>query len=383
MTRRLLALFVLAACADPSGGREDGGPSPGPGTAELRLREVVRGLESPVFLTSPAGDPRLFVVEQPGRIRVVRDGLLLPTPFLDLTARVGAGGERGLLSVAFHPAFASNGLLFVDFTDREGSTRIERYRVGPDPSRADPASAKLVLLVEQPASNHNGGLIAFGPDGKLYVGMGDGGGGGDPRGNGQDPATLLGAMLRIDVDAGDPYAIPADNPFAGGTGGRGEIWATGLRNPWRFSFDREGGNLYVADVGQGAWEEVDVVNASDGGLNFGWNRMEGSHCYPAGSSCDRSGLVLPALEYSHSEGCSVTGGYVYRGSAIPGLRGHYFYADYCSGWIRSFRFADGSVADRREWDLGDVGRVSSFGEDAAGELYVISHGGAVYRLEER
>jgi glucose/arabinose dehydrogenase len=379
MIRTTLVLVSLLACSEGagSGGTPPGGESPG--AAEARLEEVAGGLSNPVHLAAPVGDARLFVVEQPGRIRIIEEGRLLPTPFLDLTDRVRSGGERGLLSVAFHPRYASNGLFYVNYTDRNGDTRVERYRVSADRNRADPASAQLVLRVEQPYSNHNGGLVAFGPDGRLYVGMGDGGSGGDPRGHGQNPGTLLGAMLRLDVDAGDPYAIPRDNPFVGRPGARGEVWATGVRNPWRFSFDRGTGLLYLADVGQNRWEEVNVVEAGRAGLNYGWNRMEGAHCYGT-ESCDRSGLVLPVLEYGRSEGCSVTGGHVYRGSRIPALRGHYFYADFCEGWVRSFRYSGGAVADRRTWDFGDVGNILSFGEDAAGELYVLSARGKVYRM---
>lgn len=377
MLRTPVAALLLLACSNGTGT----GEAPGGGPAAVRLEEVASGLSSPVHLTAPSGDDRLFVVEQPGRIRVVNGGRLLSTPFLDLTDRVRSGGEQGLLSVAFHPRYASNGYLYVNYTDRSGDTRIERYRVGADRSRADPASARLVLSVPQPYSNHNGGLVAFGPDGKLYVGMGDGGSGGDPHGHGQDRGTLLGALLRIDVDAADPYAVPADNPYAGRAGARGEVWATGVRNPWRFAFDRESGLLYVADVGQNQWEEVNVVPAARAGLNFGWSVMEGAHCFRS-DPCDRTGLVVPVLEYDHSQGCSVTGGHVYRGSRIPALRGHYVYADYCEGWVRSFRYADGAATDRREWSLGDVGNVLSFGEDAAGELYLLSTNGKVYRFVE-
>ena len=376
MMRIVFALLLLAGCSDDPGGTVDP-----PGGDEIRLQEVAAGLSGPVFLTAPRQDARLFVVEQPGRIRVVENGALLPVPFLDITDRVSSGGERGLLSVAFHPSYAANGYLYVNYTDRGGDTRIERFRVGADRNRADPASARLILQVAQPFANHNGGLVAFGPDGRLYVGMGDGGNGGDPLGHGQNRATLLGDILRIDVDAGDPYAVPADNPFVGQAGARGEIWATGVRNPWRFAFDREAGLLYLADVGQNALEEVNVVPAASAGLNFGWNVMEGSRCFSPAEGCSRTGLVVPVLEYGHSEGCSVTGGYVYRGSRIPALRGHYFYADYCQGWIRSFRHQGGEALDRREWALGDVGSVLSFGEDAAGELYVLSANGRVYRID--
>ena len=377
MLRIALALLILAGCSDDPGRTTE----PPVGGDSIRLREVAAGLSGPVYLTAPRGDARLFVVEQPGRIRVVENGALLPTPFLDITDRVLSAGERGLLSMAFHPSYAGNGYFYVNYTDRAGDTRVERYRVSADRNRADPTSAKLILQVAQPFANHNGGLVVFGPDGKLYVGMGDGGSGGDPLGHGQNRATLLGDLLRIDVDAGDPYAVPAGNPYAGQAGARGEIWATGVRNPWRFSFDREAGLLYLADVGQNALEEVNVVPATAAGINYGWNTMEGSRCFRPADGCDRAGLTLPVLEYDHSQGCSITGGYVYRGSRIPALRGHYFYSDYCQGWIRSFRYGGGQAVDRREWALGDVGNVLSFGEDAAGELYVLSASGRVYRMD--
>lgn len=380
MTRRIfLALLLLAAACD--GGPSGGGPPAG--DVDIRLQQVAEGLQSPIFLTAPANDARLFIVEQPGRIRIVQNGNLLPAPFLDITSRVSAGGERGLLSMAFHPQYASNRTFFVNYTDTRGDTRIERYQAGADPNRADPASAELVLTVAQPFSNHNGGLVAFGPDGKLYVGMGDGGGGGDPQETGQDPAHLLGKMLRIDVDAARPYAIPADNPFVGQAGRRPEIWAMGLRNPWRFSWDRTASLLYLADVGQNRLEEINVVPAGQGGVNYGWDVMEGSDCVEPSTGCPRTGLTVPVAEYTHSDGCSVTGGYVYRGQDIAALRGHYFYADYCEGWIRSFRYASGAAADARSWNVEKVGSISSFGEDARGELYVISHGGRVFRIVAR
>lgn len=343
----------------------------------IRAEVVVRGLRAPVFVTAPPGDPRLFVVEQPGRIRVIRDGRLVERPFLDLTDRVGYGGERGLLGLAFHPLYARNGFFFVNYTDRRGDTQVVRFSVSAIRDVADPASASPVLAVEQPYSNHNGGMIAFAPDGKLWVGMGDGGAGGDPHGNGQSTATLLGKLLRLDVDRA-PYAIPKDNPLAGVPGARGEIWATGLRNPWRFSFDRGSPLVYVGDVGQNAWEEIDITDARTPGLNYGWNRREGLHAYRGGTLPPAS--LQPALEYSHEDGCSVTGGYVYRGKAIAGQQGAYFFSDYCTGWLRSFRFGDGRITDRREWRVGPMGSVTSFGEDAAGELYVTSSEGTVYRL---
>lgn len=375
--RIALCLLALAACSD--GNPSDGQPPPAGETA-IRLAPVASGLASPVHLAAPAGDARLFVVEQPGRIRIVENGALLPTPFLDITDRVGAGGERGLLSVAFHPQYAANGFFFVNYTDRAGDTRVERYSVSTDRNRADPASARLVIGIDQPYSNHNGGLVAFGPDGKLYIGMGDGGGSGDPQETGQDPMQLLGKLLRVDVDGAAPYAIPADNPYAGRTDRRPEIWALGMRNPWRFSWDRTAGLLYMADVGQNRLEEIDVVPAGQGGVNYGWDLMEGSECFEPRDGCDRTGLTLPALEYSHDDGCSVTGGFVYRGQDIAALRGHYFYADYCQGWIRSFRYAGGQAADARSWDVENVGNITSFGEDSRGELYVLSSGGGVYRI---
>ena len=339
---------------------------------------VTEGLGTPVFLATPAGDTRLFVVEQQGRIRIVENGTLLPTPFLTI-ANLSAGGERGLLSMAFHPGYAQNGFFFVNYTDARGDTRVERYRVSADRNRADPASAQLVIQVAQPYSNHNGGLVAFGPDGKLYIGMGDGGGGGDPDETGQDPLHLLGKLLRLDVDGAAPYAIPPDNPFAGRSDRRPEIWATGLRNPWRFSWDRTANLLFVADVGQNRLEEINVVPAAQAGVNYGWDVMEGSDCFEPGSGCDRTGLLLPVAEYTHADGCSVTGGYVYRGQDLPALRGTYFYADYCQGWVRSFRYAGGQATEARSWELQDVGTITSFGEDARGELYVLA-GGGVYKI---
>jgi glucose/arabinose dehydrogenase len=336
---------------------------------------VTSGLSSPVFLTQPLNDGRIFVVEQPGRIRIVRDGVLQTSPFLDISSRVAFGGERGLLSVAFDPQYASNHFFYVDFTTQpNGDIRIERF-TSTNADVADPASSKLIITVphsEQP--NHNGGLLSFGPDGMLYAGLGDGGGGGDPFRNGQNPNALLASLLRLDVDHGDPYAIPADNPFASGVGGAREIWAKGLRNPWRYAFDAPTGLLYIADVGQDAHEEVDVEPATAGGLNYGWNVTEGLSCYNA-TSCGRTGLTSPILDYPHASGaCSITGGYVYRGSAIPPIVGHYFYSDYCVGFLRSFRYSNGAAVDSKDWGLA-MGNVTSFGLDMAGELYVIAGDG--------
>lgn len=375
----LVTLAVgLSACGDRYGG-------PDPGSLTLELETVVSGLASPVYVTSPPGDDRLFVVEQAGVIRIVENGQLRATPFLDITSLVRCCGEQGLLSLAFHPQYASKGEFYVYYTEAsEGDTRVVRYRVSSnDPNAADAGSAELVLAADQPASNHNGGLLKFGPDGYLYVGLGDGGGGGDTYGNGQNLGTLLGAILRIDVDVDTTYAVPADNPFVGQAGARGEIWAYGLRNPWRFSFDRATGDLYIGDVGQNAWEEIDVEPAgSGGGRNYGWNIMEGAHCYYP-PDCDPTGLVLPVHEYANSpSNCSVIGGYVYRGSRIPALRGHYLYSDFCSGFVRSFRHSNGQATDPRDWSsqLPTGGNVSSFGEEASGELYITTLHGQVYRI---
>jgi glucose/arabinose dehydrogenase len=371
------ALCLLAGCSTGDG------PAPPATALELRATSIASGLASPLYLTAPPADPRLFVAEQPGRIRIIRNDSLLTRPYLDITDRVGAGGERGLLSLAFAPDYVTSGLFWVNYTDRSGDTRIERYRVTADPDIADPASAELVLLVQQPFSNHNGGLIVFGPDGMLYIGMGDGGSGGDPQNHAQRPGTLLGALLRIDVrGAQQPYAVPPGNPFVQTPGARPEIWAIGLRNPWRFAFDREAGRLYIADVGQNRWEEINSAPANQPGINYGWNIMEGRHCFPA-DPCARDGLTEPIHEYGRADGCSVTGGYVYRGSRMPALRGHYLYSDYCRGWLRSFRVDGAQALDHRDWGVADLGQVLSFGEDDAGELYVLSANGRVYRIEPR
>lgn len=337
-----------------------------------------------MFLAAPPSDPRLFVVEQTGRIRISNaDGQLLDAPFLDLSGRVGTAPEGGLLTMAFHPRYADNGQVFVYYTDTGDDTVVERYTVSGDPDRLDPGSAKRILALTQRRRNHNGGMLQFGPDGMLYIFLGDEGGAGDPFGNGQNPETLHGSILRIDVDRGDPYAIPDDNPFVGEEGARGEIWAIGVRNPWRSTFDFAGDVLYVADVGQNAIEEINAVPAGEAGVNYGWNTMEGSTCYQS-SGCDMSGLTLPVVEYRHDGNvCSVTGGYVYRGSQLPEIAGHYFYSDFCTGFLRSFRLVGGGATDERRWNVGSLGAVSSFGVDGSGELYVVNLTGSVSRLERR
>jgi glucose/arabinose dehydrogenase len=352
--------------------------------SQIELAQVASGFNRPTYL-GHAFDERLFVVEQRGRIYLVDSARPLEPPFLNIESRVGSGAsEQGLLSVAFHPAYADNGRFFVNYTNRQGDTVIARYQVSAsDPARADENSEQVLMLIGQPYGNHNGGQIKFGPDGYLYIGMGDGGSGGDPLNHGQNPATLLGALLRIDVDFVDgeaAYAIPAHNPFVADDGRRNEIWAFGLRNPWRFSFDAATGDLFIADVGQNAWEEVNFQPAhSSGGENYGWNIMEGNHCFRA-QDCDRSDLLLPVAEYGREGGCSITGGYVYRGRRFSELAGNYFFADYCTGRIWSLVPLDAGNWQQTTVFAGGLA-VSSFGEDADGELYVLDHRtGDIYQI---
>lgn len=356
-----------------------------PAGVRIGLELVVDGLAAPLFATGAGdGSGRLFVVEQGGRIRIVRDGRLVPEPFLDIRDRVRSGGEQGLLGLAFHPDFGpAEDRFYVNYTDRAGDTVVAEYRRSADPDRADPASERVLLRIDQPFANHNGGMLAFGPDGRLYVGTGDGGSAGDPLDAGQRLDTLLGKLLRIDPEpgSGGPYRVPSDNPFVGRAGARGEIWAFGLRNPWRFAFDRRTGQLWIADVGQGRYEEVN--RAPDGlgrGANYGWARMEGRHCYPSGEGCARPGFVLPVAEYDHSLGCSVTGGYVYRGTRFPSLVGVYLFGDYCSG--RLWGVASGGPDEQEPVLLAETGRtISSFGEDDAGELYLTDlAAGSLWRI---
>lgn len=385
MTHVSSLVLVLALTSIVCAAPKDGAPSQQTsgalaGQVGLATEEVARGLDNPVYLTAPASDPRLFIVEQPGRIRVIENGKLVDKPFLDIRNKVGYGGERGLLSVAFHPQYRANGFLFVNYTDKNGDTRIERYTSSTDRNVADPASAKLILAIDQPHANHNGGLNLFGPDGMLYIGMGDGGSQGDPHGNGQNRNVLLGKLLRINVDRGDPYVVPAGNPYAKG-GGRGEIWALGLRNPWRFAFDRVSGLLYIADVGQDKYEEIDIAPMAAAGVNYGWNAMEGPSCYKL-PLCAKTGLQKPAFSYPHEGGaCSIIGGFVYRGRKIPEIQGEYFYSDYCNSWVRSLSYnADGTTGGLHQWLDRGLGSIVSFGEDAQGELYICSSNGRVYRI---
>lgn len=393
----IAAAVILAGCAGESDPAGPGGPVvpdpppvdtvPPPQDLQLRAYPFLSGLVAPVLLTHAPGDDRLFIVEQGGRVWVATaDGQLADEPYLDLAGEVSFQGERGLLGLAFHPSFQQNSHFFVSFTDVTGASRVRRYTQSPSGDRANPASGLDILAQSQPFSNHNGGHLAFGPDGMLYVGLGDGGSGGDPLGHGQDRSTLLGALLRLDVDrpaAGRNYGIPADNPFASDPQARGEVWAYGLRNPWRFSFDHVDGHLYVGDVGQSAREEINVVDAAVGGHNFGWNLKEGDRCF-ASTPCGDPALTDPVLAYDNpTDGCSVTGGYVYRGSAVPELVGTYLYSDFCAGRLMGFRLVDGAAQQRRTWIADRIGRVTSLGEDRAGELYILTAAGSIYLIRRR
>ena len=371
----LLLALAAAACADlqitPTPSHAAAGPP------KVTIDPVLDGLDRPVDIAWRPNEPSsLFVVEQTGRIRIVRDGALLEQPFLDIADLVTAGGEQGLLGLAFLPT-AEEGRFFVYYTARDGDQTLASYdTMGSDPDRADPASAKVWLTMPDQFANHNGGSLAFGPDGFLYIGTGDGGGGGDPLDSGRHLDTLLAKVLRIDVgvdlgaQAEPRYRVPPDNPFVSTPGARPEIWLTGLRNPWRIRFDRANGDLWIGDVGQGTWEEIDVVRAGMKGLDFGWNILEGAHCF-RGGTCDMTGLTLPVAEYGHDIGCSVTGGAVYRGTAFPALTGWYLLSDYCSGTFWAVDAASASSDDTRapiEVATTDYS-ISAIAEDSSGELF--------------
>lgn len=370
-----LPVVIIPGLACDGSGRPDPTPGPAatptatpvPAEGSFTATRVATGFTRPTFVTNASDNSnRLFVLEKPGRIRLIKSGLLVAQPFLDITAIVGsASNEQGLLGLAFHPDFEKNGRFFVAYTAKDASNTVAEYRVtNPSDDVADANSGKVLLAVADQYPNHNGGMLAFGPDGKLWAGTGDGGRGGDPWDNARNPKSLLGKMLRLDVGGGGTGA-PA--PV--------EIWGLGLRNPWRFSFDRATTEIWIGDVGQNAWEEIDVVDTRrPAPVHFGWKTMEGFHCYDPRQGCDSSGLELPLYEYGHDAGCSVTGGYVYRGKALPALVGRYLFSDYCTGVVHSLmRDAEGRAVANTVVRTGFA--VSSFGEDEAGELYLCDHGG--------
>ena len=366
-----------------------------PWRSPWRLELVVDGIpgrDGATDLQAPAGDDRAFLVLKRGTIRIIADGALMPEPFLDLTHKVipptGSGaGEVGLLGLAFHPNFDANRKFYVFYTDLDGHNQVYEYRTDPDdPNRADPSTARHIITFEQEFLPHNGGQLQFGPDRYLYMSVGDGNCAWHCSKNIQDPQTGLGTIVRIDVDNGDPYAIPADNPFADGRSGLPEVWAYGLRNPWRFSFD--GPNVYIADVGDSSWEEINIADASQGGINYGWTTMEGPDCYfTTDPPCDTAGLFIPQVSYPHTEGPAVIGGYVYRGSAIPEMAGRYFYSDYTGQWIRTFAYVDGEVTEHYDWSGAvevpfDWWSMWSFGKDSHGELYALARN-SVWKIVPR
>lgn len=350
---------------------------------KINLVPIAGGFTKPVYLTHAGdGNGRLFVVEQPGRIFVLKDEVVLPTPFLDIVSIVGSdSSEQGLLSAAFHPDYPNNGFFFVNYTDRQGDTVIARYQVSENPDVANPDSARVLMTIGQPYPNHNGGQVVFGPDGYLYVGMGDGGAANDPQNNGQTLSTLLGAILRLDVDNAEPYGVPDNNPFVNVEGARPEIWSYGWRNPWRIAFDPATNDMVIGDVGQNEYEEINVELAgTPGGQNYGWRLLEGRHCFNP-RECDPAslGVVLPIAEYDHGQGCSVTGGYVYRGARFPGLTGIYFYGDFCSGTIWGLRHEPDGRWSELELLRTDVS-ISSFGQDETGEVYLVNHQGNIFQI---
>jgi glucose/arabinose dehydrogenase len=373
----LIALAGALACSD-----KDAGPTSPP--PPFTLQFIAGGFTSPVFMTQPPDDDsRMFVVQQSGEVMVFRNGTTLPTPFLDITGLLSTGEESGLLSMAFHPDYASNGRFYVCYTGADGAVTVARYHVSANPDIAVPVEDEIVLQVEHSSfANNNGGLILFGPDDMLYIGIGDGGAEGDPFNTGQNPDDSLGNILRIDVSGDSAYTIPADNPYAGSP-----VWSWGLRNPWRFSFDRTTGDLYIGDAGQENYEEVDVATAATGGgrnVNFGWPVYEGSHCFIG--TCSPAGKTMPVHEYVHVDGNpgnsanSIVGGYVYRGSAIAGLDGHYFYGDKAGTWLRSFKYTGGTATEHTLWPVAFTSPPLSFAEDNQGELYALTRGGDLFRI---
>lgn len=378
-----------ADCVLEPGGDPCAGVPQGSGE-QLQLERIASGLVRPVSLRAAPGDVnRLFVVEQRGRIRIIKRGVVLPVPFLDLSHKVTFGTELGMLSIAFHPDYGSNGIFYVYYLDSPTETGlrslVSRFQVSADPDVADPATERVILEQRQPWNVHKGGDLFFGLDGYLYVPFGDGGLSISQQDNGQRLDTWLGKILRIDVDGGDPYRVPSDNPFVGTPNALGEIWAMGLRNPWRVSLDRATGHMYVGDVGEQRYEEVDVIPAGSSGLNFGWPRVEGHVC--TRTPCNPAQFSAPLVEYLHADGaCSIIGGFVYRGCAMPDLRGAYFHGDFCSGFVRSFVYDNGAATAVRDWTAElqpgerQLNAISSFGQDARGELYICDLDGEVYKL---
>lgn len=348
--------------------------NPVEGLPPLETVTVASGLQMPVFATAPRNDDRLFILEKAtGNIRILKNGNVLDTPFINIdVANAGSlDDERGLLGMAFAPDYASSGIFYVFFVNNGNDEEIDRYHVSANADVADPDSREQIWSNNDPATNHNGGTIHFGPDGYLYFGIGDGGGAEDPNGNGQNTGVLFGKMNRIDVST-TPYTIPSSNPFVG-VAGADEIWSYGLRNPYRWSFDRETGDMYIGDVGQYLYEEIDVEPANTSGRNYGWNVMEGTHCFEPASGCNQSGKTLPVYEYGHDPECAVVGGYVYRGCNMPGWHGIYFFADYCAEWVRSFEWdgSNGITNFSNQTSLNAGGKIVAFGEDGNGELYIV------------
>ena len=350
-----------------------------PNASDYEWKMIASGLNRPVDIKSANdGSGRLFIIEKFGAIRIYENGELLESPFLDIADRVNdTGNEMGLLGLAFHPDYKQNGFFYVNYTGESGNTFISRFHATDN--FADPASEKILLTVDQPFKNHNGGALAFGPDSYLYIGLGDGGSADDPHGNGQNLNTLLGKILRIDVNNGDPYSVPADNPFVSADA-KPEIWGYGLRNPWRFSFDNVNGDFYIGDVGQDTWEEIDYVPFGQSGLNFGWKYYEGNHDFIGENPPATLHLTFPVAEYNHAEGCSVTGGYVYRG-AMPEWNGIYLYGDYCSGKISALYLSDAGWQSQVMFET-DM-NITSFGQDESGEIYFASDNGSVYHLAKK
>lgn len=366
-TWALLSLFLFAAGTE----------------AQIKIAQIATNLDRPVdIMDALDGSGRLFIVLQGGKIVIHNGTTVLSTPFLNITSAVTCCGEQGLLSLAFHPNYKTNGFFYVYYVNTSGNLVLARYKVSGNPNIANAASKKTLMTILHPTyGNHNGGKLQFGKDGYLYISVGDGGGGGDQSNNAQNLGKLLGKILRIDVSSGFPYTIPPNNPFVNISGAKKEIWAYGCRNPWRFSFDKVSGAMYMADVGQNNWEEVNFQPVSTGGTNYGWRKMEGKHCYNPATNCNNGTLKLPILEYTHSVGCSITGGYVYRGSAIPTLYGTYLYADYCKGIIWGAKKSNNVWTSSQLLATGK--KISTFGESKSGELFITHHAantGAIYKI---